>query len=62
MQEEYNWKPWTKESYRTIKPGRYHVKLADRTVTYDDFRYRGSLIDYGFSGYVERHIIEYAEW
>jgi len=59
--EKLNWKPWNKEAYRTIKPGMYHVKLDDGTVTYDDFKNRRSF-GYGFSGYVEKHIVEYAEW
>ena len=59
--EKLNWKPWNKEAYRTIKPGRYHVKLDDGTITYDDFKNRRSF-GYGFSGYAERHIVEYAEW
>lgn len=58
--EKLNWKPWNKEAYRTIKPGRYHVKLDDGTITYDDFKNR--TFGYGFSFYVERHIVEYAEW
>ena len=59
--EKLNWKPWNKEAYRTIKPGRYHVKLDDGAITYDDFKNRRSF-GYGFSGYVEKHIVEYAEW
>lgn len=62
MQEEYDWKPWTKELYRTIKPGRYWLKLKNGEICYDDFKYRGSL-GWSFSGHSHSvGIIEYMEW
>lgn len=56
-----NWKPWTNETYFTIKKGCYRVKLDDETETYDDFKYRGEF-GWGFSGYVDKHIVAYAKF
>ena len=61
MEIKYNWKPWTKEAYFTIKKGRYLVKYEDGSIHYDDFKYRGSL-GWGFSGYTEKYIVEYSEF
>ena len=62
MEIKYNWKPWTKEAFRTIKRGRYWVKFEDGSIHYDDFKYRGPMFGWGFSGYTHRHIVEYSEF
>lgn len=60
--ENLNWKPWDKEAYRTIKRGRYWLKLKNGEICYDDFKYRGFL-GWGFSGHFHSMgIIEYTEF
>jgi hypothetical protein len=60
--EDKNWKTWDKETYRTIKKGRYWLKLKNDEICYDDFKYRGSL-GWGFSGYSHSvGIVEYAKF
>lgn len=62
METKHNWKPWTREAYFTINKGRYLVKYEDGSIHYDDFKYRGPILGWGFSIYTEKHIVEYSEF